>query len=87
MRAGARGTYKTTCHHVTTLAATSTRPDPKTLATCEVLAYPCAAFYPCMCGLCGGTTMVAAPLIGSDDLGLLPRRSRGDDHDRLLPLH
>jgi hypothetical protein len=87
MRGGARGAYTPTRHHVTTLDATSSRPDPKTLAACEVLAHPCATFHPCTCGLCGGAVVVVATLISYDDMRLLPRRSRGDDHDQLLSLH
>jgi hypothetical protein len=77
-----------TSHHMTTLATTSSRPNPKTLAAREVLAHPRAMFHPCMCGLCGGAAAVAAALIGYDDVGLMPRRPRGgDDRDRLLPVH
>jgi hypothetical protein len=68
MRGRVRGRYTPTCHHVKTLAATSSWLDPKTLATCEVLAHPHAAFHPYMCGLRRGAAAVAAALIGYDDM-------------------
>jgi hypothetical protein len=71
-----------------TLSATSSRPDPETLAAHEVLAHPCTVFYPCICGLHEGAVAVTAALIDYDNMGLLPQRPRrGDDRDRLLPLH
>jgi hypothetical protein len=70
---GARDAYMSTHHLVTTLATTSSWPDSKTLVAYEVLAHPRVAFHPCMCRLCEDATTVAAPLIGYDDLGLLPR--------------
>jgi hypothetical protein len=57
-----------TCYHVTTLAATSSRLDLETLAACEVLANPCAVFHSCTCRLRGGVVMVAASMIGYDDV-------------------
>jgi hypothetical protein len=54
-----------------TLAATPSSPNPKVLVAREVLAHQRAAFHPCTRGLCGGDTVVAATLIGYDDLGLL----------------
>jgi hypothetical protein len=71
MRSGARATHFPTRHHVNTLAATFTRPNSKTLTTCEVLAHPRAVFHPYTCGLCGGIAIDATMLIGYDDLGLL----------------
>jgi hypothetical protein len=53
---------------VKTLATTSSRPDPETLATCEVLAHPRMMFYPCMCGLRRAAAAIAAALIGCDDV-------------------
>jgi hypothetical protein len=81
--------YTQTCHHVTTLAATSSRPNPETLAAHEVLALPHTTLHPCMCGLCGGATIVADALINyyGGARSLLGRRCGGDDCDRLLPLH
>jgi hypothetical protein len=56
-------------HHVKTLATTSSsRPNPKTLVTREVLAHPHVMFYLCMCGLCVGAATVATALIGYDDV-------------------
>jgi hypothetical protein len=52
-----------------TLAATASRSNPEVLAARVVLAHPRAAFHPCMCGLRGGTTTVAAALIGYDNRG------------------
>jgi hypothetical protein len=68
-RGGLGATYSPTHRHVKTLTATSSRSDPKALVACEVLAYPCATFHLCTCGLRGGATA----LIGYDDLGLLSR--------------
>jgi hypothetical protein len=69
MRGWSRGAYAPTRHHVETLAATSSsRRNLRTLATCEVLAHPRAAFHPCTCGLCGCAAMVAAVLISYDDV-------------------
>jgi hypothetical protein len=70
MRGGARGA---THYHVTTLAATTSRPNPETLATREVLTHLRMAFYPCTCGLHGDAAMVAA-LIGYGDMELLSGR-------------
>jgi hypothetical protein len=61
------------CHHVKTLAVTSSRPDAKTLAMCDVLAHPRAAFHSFTCGLRGGADAFVAALINYNDLGLLPR--------------
>jgi hypothetical protein len=66
MRGGARGACTTKRHHVTTLAATSSRSDPETLAVCEVLAHPRAAFHSRTCGLRRDVVAVATPLIGYD---------------------
>jgi hypothetical protein len=69
-----------TRHHVKTLAATSSWPNPKTLATHEVLAHQRTAFHPCTCGLRGGTIAVADVLIDYNDVevdtGLTTRRRR-----------
>jgi hypothetical protein len=63
-----------------TLAVTSSRPNSKALAACVVLSHPHVAFYPYTCGLCEGATMVAAALIGYDDMevaaGTTTRRRR-----------
>jgi hypothetical protein len=65
MRDRARGAYMPTCHYVKTLAATSSsQPNHETVAACEVLAHPCAAFHPCTCELRGGAVVVAVVLIG-----------------------
>jgi hypothetical protein len=81
MRGGARSAHMPTRHHVKTLAVTSfSRSNPETLFVWEVLAHPYAAFHPCMCGLCGGTAMIVATLIGYDDMevaaGTTTRRRR-----------
>jgi hypothetical protein len=55
------------------LAITSSQPNPETLITCEVLAYPRVTLHLCTCGLRGDVAAVAVTLIGYDDLGLLPR--------------
>jgi hypothetical protein len=73
--------YTLICHHMKTLAATSSpRPNSETLVACEVLAHPCVALHPYMCGACGGSAVVVAALIGYDDVefvaGLTTRRSR-----------
>jgi hypothetical protein len=52
-----------TRHHVKTLAATSSRPDPETLATREVLAHPLTTFHPSTCRLRGDDVVIAAVLI------------------------
>jgi hypothetical protein len=53
-----------------TLVATSSRSNSsKALAVRVVLAHPCAAFHPCMCGLRGFVAVVAAVLIGYDGRG------------------
>jgi hypothetical protein len=54
-----------------TLTATSSWPNPNTLAVCEVLPHPRATLHPCTCRLRGGAAAVAAAPIGYDDLGLL----------------
>jgi hypothetical protein len=73
---------------VTTLAATSSRPNPKTPAAHEVLAHPCAVFHPYTCGLYGGAITVAAVLIGYGGVrSLLGRGHGGGNRNRLLPLH
>jgi hypothetical protein len=56
-----------TCHHVTTPAVTSSRPNTKTLVACKVLAHQRAMFHSCTCGLCGGAVTIDAALIGYDD--------------------
>jgi hypothetical protein len=58
--------YTPARHHVSTLSATSSRLNPKTLAMSEVLAYIRTIFHPCTCGLCGDAAAVAAALIGYD---------------------
>jgi hypothetical protein len=74
MRGGARGAETPTCHHVKTLAATSSsRPNPKALAAREVLAHPHTVFHP-------DAAMIAAVLIGYDDMevatGMTTRKRR-----------
>jgi hypothetical protein len=81
---GAR--YTPTRHHVKSLAATSSRPNPKTLAAREVLAHPRVMFYPYMCGLCRGAAVVVAALIGHGGARSLLGQGRGGG-DRLLPLY
>jgi hypothetical protein len=76
------------CHHMTTLAATSSRPNPEIQVVREVLAHPCAVFHPCTCGLRGGTAMVAAALISYSGVrSLLGRRGGEGDRNQLLLLH
>jgi hypothetical protein len=68
MRDGTRGglmPYMAPCE---TLATTLSRLNSEALATRVVLAHPHAAFHPYKCGLCRGTTMVAAALIDYDDI-------------------
>jgi hypothetical protein len=69
-----------TRHHVKTLAITSSRSNPKTLAAREMLTHPRATFYSCMCGLRGGAAAVAAMVIGYNDVevavGTTTRRRR-----------
>jgi hypothetical protein len=48
-----------------TLAATSSRPNPETLAMREVLAHPRVAFHPYTCGLCGGAAAVVVAALSS----------------------
>jgi hypothetical protein len=75
-------------HHVTTLAATSSQPNPKTLALCELQAHLCAMFQPYICELRGDAVAVAAVLIGYGGVRSLRVRGRGGGNcDRLLPLH
>jgi hypothetical protein len=70
MRGGqGQGPYTPPCE---TLVVISSWPNPILVAR-EVLAYQCVAFHPCMWGLRGGTTAVAAVLISYDDLELLTR--------------
>jgi hypothetical protein len=78
MRGEARGEHTPRCHHVTTLAATSSRVNSKTLPTREVLAHARVVFHPYMCRLRGGTAVIAAMFIGYDDvevaIGMTMRR-------------
>jgi hypothetical protein len=81
MRGGVRGVYMPIGHHMKTLAATfSSWPNPKPLVAYKVLAHPRTAFHPCTCGLCVGADVVAAVLIGYDDVevavGMTTRRRR-----------
>jgi hypothetical protein len=81
MRGGARGAETPTCHHVKTLATTSSsRPNPKALAAREVLAHPHTVFHPYTCGLRVGAAMIAVVLIGYDDMevatGMTTRKRR-----------
>jgi hypothetical protein len=67
-----------TCHHVTNLAATSSRPNSETIVAHEVLAHPRTVFHPCTCELRGG----AAVLIDYGGVrSLLGRGRRGGDRD------
>jgi hypothetical protein len=68
MRGEARGEHTARCHHVTTLAATSSRANSKTLPTCEVLAHARVVFHPYTCRLHGGTAAIAATLICYEDV-------------------
>jgi hypothetical protein len=68
MRGKARGEHTPRCYHVTTLAATSSRANSKTLPMCEVLAHARVVFHPYTCRLRGGTVVIAATLIGYDDV-------------------
>jgi hypothetical protein len=83
---GAEQHVYTPRHHVKTLASTSSRHNPKTLAAREVLAHPRAVFHPCTCGLCGGATVVATVLIDSGGVRLLLGQGCGGG-DRILHLH
>jgi hypothetical protein len=81
IRGGARGAHTPTHHHMKTVAATSSSwPHFEALTAHEVLAHPCAVFHPCTGGLGGGTIVVAAVLIGYDDvevaIGMTMRRRR-----------
>jgi hypothetical protein len=67
-RGGVRGDIHTYTPPRGTLAATSSRPKPETLAVREVLAHLRATFHLCMCGLYGDIAVVAAALIGCDDM-------------------
>jgi hypothetical protein len=71
--------YTPTHHHVKTLAATSSRPNPKILVAREVLAHPHVMFHPCTCGICGDATVVAIALIGYDGARSRLERGRGGD--------
>jgi hypothetical protein len=77
-----------TRHHVTTLAAISSRPKSEILTAREVLEHSCTAFHPNTCGLRVGAATVAAALIGYGGTRSLlgQRRGRGDRY-QLLPLH
>jgi hypothetical protein len=69
---GLEARYTHTCHHIKTVAATSSRPNPETLVARVVLAHPRAVFHLCTCGLRGGAVAIATALISYDDMGLLP---------------
>jgi hypothetical protein len=58
---------------MTTLATTSSRPNPEIVATCEVLVHSRVVFHLYTCGLCRGVAAVADVLIGYDDVELLSR--------------
>jgi hypothetical protein len=88
MGVGLGAQYTPTCHHVTTLDATSSRLNPETLATCEVLAHLHMTFHSCTCGLCRDTAAIAATLIKySGARSLLGQGRGGGDRGRLVPLH
>jgi hypothetical protein len=63
-----------------TLAAASSRVNSEALDTRVVLAYSHAVFHPCMCELCRDIVVVAAALIGYDNIeiaaGTTTRRKR-----------
>jgi hypothetical protein len=86
MRGRTRGAHTHTHHHVKTLAATSSQPNPKILATCELAAHPHMVFHLCTCGLRGCATAVAATLISNGGARSLLSRGRGGG-DQLLLLH
>jgi hypothetical protein len=64
--------YTHTRHHIKTLAATYSRPNPETLVARVVLVHPRVVFHLCTCGLCEGAVAIATALISYDDMGLLP---------------
>jgi hypothetical protein len=64
----ARGADTPTHHHVKNLVATSSRPNSEALLVRAVLAHIRATFHPCTCELCGGADVIAAALIGYDDV-------------------
>jgi hypothetical protein len=66
--------YMPTRYHVTTLATTSSRPNPETLVVREVLTHPSVVLHLYMCRLCRGTATVVVMLIGYDNMWLLSRR-------------
>jgi hypothetical protein len=86
MRGGVRGEIYATCHHVKSLATTSSRPNPETLVAREVLAHPCVVFHPCACGLCRGAAEGVVALIGYGGTRSLLGQGRGG-FNRLLLLH
>jgi hypothetical protein len=61
------------CHHVTTLAATTSWSDPKILAACEVIAHPRMSFNPCVWALHWGVAAVATTLISYNDVEVTNR--------------
>jgi hypothetical protein len=75
-----------TRHHVKTLTATSSRPNPEMLAEREVLAYPHVMFHPFTCGLRRDTATIIVALIDYGDARSLLERGR-EGGDQLLTLH
>jgi hypothetical protein len=86
MRGGARGAHMPICHHVTTLATTSSRANSKTLPTHEVLAYRCVVFHRYTSRLRGGTAAIAAALICYDDVEVATRTTmrRRQSYSKLM---
>jgi hypothetical protein len=68
MRGGARSILRPYMAPRETLATTSTRLNSEDLVVHVVLTHPRAAFHPYTCRLCRGTAMIAAALIGYDNV-------------------
>jgi hypothetical protein len=75
MRDGARGRLTSYTPACETLAATSSRPNSEALSAHLVLAHPRVAFHPYTCRLCRGIVVVAAALIGYDDIEAAAERT------------
>jgi hypothetical protein len=73
MNGGVRGAPMPIRHHVKTLAATFSRPNPEILAACEVLAHSRVMFHPYTYELHGDAAAVAATLIGYNDVWVAVR--------------
>jgi hypothetical protein len=68
MRGGTRGGLMPYTPPHETLATTSSRPNSKALVGHVLLAHPRVSFHPYTCGHRRGTVVVAAALIGYDDI-------------------